>query len=295
MTKRVIIAATDGTDSSLTAVEWAAAEAQQRGLPLRVVYAYDWDWHDTRADLGTEDVDVARQLADAVVAFAYDRAREVAPDAHISTETLVGHAVPRLIEVSRGAELLVVGSRGRGGFAGLLLGSVSQRMATHAPCPVVVVRGRANPDGPIVAGVDDTDAGTPVLAAAFETAAALGRPLTVVHSDPSPLPVWLNDVPPAAVITHPEQDAAEREDLGQRLAPWQEKYPDVPAEPVLTHEGAASWLVKASRTARLVIVGGGHSATVGGALLGSTVTQLLHHADCPVLITHPHVEDQAMR
>jgi len=295
MTKRVIIAATDGTDSSLAAVEWAAATAQQRGLPLRIVYAYDWDWHETRFDIGTEYLDVARQLADAVVAFAYDRAREVAPNGNVSTGTLVGHAVPRLLEVSRGAELLVVGSRGRGGFAGLLLGSVSQRMATHAPCPVVVVRGRPAPDGPLVAGVDDTDASAPVLAAAFETAAALGRPLTVVHSHLPPVPLWLTDVPPAAVITHPEQDTAERDRLEQRLAPWRQKYPSVPAEAVLTHESAASWLVNATRNARLVIVGGGRSATVTGALLGSTVTQLLHHADCPVLITHPHVGDQAAR
>jgi nucleotide-binding universal stress UspA family protein len=155
-----------------------------------------------------------------------------------------------------------------------------------------VVRGRAAPDGPIIAGIDDTDAGTQVLAATFETAAALDRPLIVVHSHLPPVPLWLTDVPPAAVITNPELDSAERTRLDQRLAPWQEEHPDVPADAVLTQESAASWLVRSSRTARLVIVGGGHSATVPGALLGSTVTQLLHHADCPVLITHPHAEGE---
>jgi len=140
MTRRVIIVGTDGTDSSMAAVAWAATEAQRRGLPLRIVYAYDWDWHESRFDIGNEHLDVARQLADAVVAYAYDRAREVAPNADISTDTLVGHALPRLTEVAEGAELLVLGNRGRGGFAGLLLGSVSQHLIHHAGCPVAVVR-----------------------------------------------------------------------------------------------------------------------------------------------------------
>nr|BFE71957.1 hypothetical protein GCM10020092_052580 [Actinoplanes digitatis] len=148
MTRRPIIVGTDGTDSSLSAVRWAAAEAERRELPLRIVYAYDGD--------SQEWIDVARLTADAVLAFADDRARETAPNAAISTEALAGPAVPRLLDLARGAELLVLGSRGRGGVAGLLLGSVSQRMATRAACPVVVVRGRATPDGPVVAGVDDT-------------------------------------------------------------------------------------------------------------------------------------------
>jgi nucleotide-binding universal stress UspA family protein len=295
MTKRVIIAGTDGTDSSLSAVQWAAAEAQRRRVPLRIVYAYGWDRHESRFDIGAEYMNVARQLADALLAFACDRAREVAPTARIATDALVGHAVPRLLEAAHGAELLVLGSRGRGGFAGLLLGSVSQRLATYAPCPLVVVRGRATPDGPVVAGVGDTAAGEHVVATAFETAATLGRPLTVMHSHPLPLPRWLADVPPTALITDPEQDTAERAGLEQRLTPWREKFPGVPVEAVLTHESAASWLVEASRTARLVVVGGGRSGTVTGAVLGSTVTQLLHHADSPVLIAHPHAEGEPPR
>jgi len=291
MTQRVIIVGTDGTDSSLAAVEWAAREAQRRGLPLRIVYAYDWDWHESRVDIGTEYVDVARQLADAVAAFAYDRAREVAPNANISTDTLVGHAVARLLEVTRGAELLVLGSRGRGGFTSLLLGSVSQRMSVHAPCPVVIVRGRALADGPVVAAVDDSPIGELVLAAAFDAAAGLDRPLTVVHSHPAPVPTWLTDIPPAAVITNPEQDTAERDRLDQRLLPWRAKYPGVPVDAVLTHDSAASWLVDASRAASLLVLGPSHGGTVSRALLGSTVLQVLHHADCPVLITRPDPED----
>nr|BFE71956.1 hypothetical protein GCM10020092_052570 [Actinoplanes digitatis] len=102
-------------------------------------------------------------------------------------------------------------------------------------------------------------------------------------------------MPPAAVITYPEQDAAERARLDQRLAPWREKYPGLPVEAVLTHQSAAFWLGDASRTAGLVVVGGGRSGTMTGALLGSTVTGLLQHADCPVLIVHSGAEDEAAR
>ncbi len=283
MSQRVIIVGTDGTDS-VAAVSWAAGEARRRGLRLRIVHAFDWGRHESRLRTRNEYIDVARNLADAVVADAYDHAREIAPDANITTETLIGHPVPRLLEVSRGAELLVLGSRGRGGFTGLRLGSVSQRMATHAACPVVVVRGRAVPDGPVVAGVDDSATGEQVLAAAFEAAADRGRPLTVVHSHLAPVPFWVTDVPPATAIAYPERDAADRDRLEERLSPWRGKYPRVPVEIALTHDGAACVLVDASRTAQLVVVGPARGGAVSRTLLGSTVLQLLHHADCPVLI-----------
>jgi len=284
MNKHVIIVGTDGTDASAAAVTWAAGEAQRRRLPLRIVYVFDWDWRQSRFEVGTEFIDAARNLADAVVAAAYDHARQAAPDANISTDTLVGHATPQLLEISHDAELLVLGSRGRGGFTGLLLGSVSRRLATHAACPVVVVPGHTVGDGPVVAGVDDSSAAGEVLAAAFRAAADRGRPLTVVHSYLPPVPIWLTDRMPAAPITYPQQEAADRARLDERLAPLRAKYPDVPVETVLTHFSAAAVLVDASRSAQLVVVGGGAVGAVSRALLGSTVLQLLHHSACPVLI-----------
>jgi nucleotide-binding universal stress UspA family protein len=274
MAGSVIIVGTDGSESSMAAVGWAAREAQRRGLPLRVVHAFDED----------------RRLADAVVALARDGAREVAPRADISTDIIAGPAVQRLLEAARGAALLVVGSRGRSGVTGLLLGSVSQRLATHAGCPVVVVRGHAGPDRPVVAGVDETRAADTVLAAAFETAARRGCRLTVVHSPLPPVLLRPGGAPPASVIVHPEGDTSERARLEQRLAPLRRRYPGVPVEGLLAQDGAASSLVEASRSAQLVVVGAGHSGTVAGAVLGSTVTHLLRHADCPVMIAHQGVQ-----
>jgi nucleotide-binding universal stress UspA family protein len=278
-----IIAGTDGTDWGMTAVEWAAAEARRRGTPLRIVHAFDWDWHESRFEIGTKYVDVARELADAVAAEALDRAREVAPDVDVTTDTLLGHAAPRLLEAAQGAELLVLGSRGRGGFAGLLLGSVSQRLATHAPCPVVVIRSRSVPGGPVAVGVDDSPTADQVLAAAFEAAAREECGLILVRSFAPAIPPWLADLRRADIPT-PEEKTVELGRIEEQLRPWRDKYPDVHVESVLTHDTAASSLVRGSNRTRLVVVGSRGHGEIAGTLLGSVGLQLLHHAACPVLI-----------
>jgi nucleotide-binding universal stress UspA family protein len=278
-----ILVGTDGTDYGMAAVEWAAIEAQRRRAPLRIVHAFDWDWHESRFDIGNEYIDVGRHLAEAVVAEATGRARECAPDIDIETDTLIGHATPSLLAAARGAELLVVGSRGRGGFGGLLLGSVSQRLATHATCPVAVIRGHDVPGGPIVAGIDDSPAADQVLAAAFEEAAVQACSLVVLRSLAPALPPWLADVRRADLLSPADRDA-ELSRIEDQLAPWRDKYPGVLGETVLTHDTAASALVAGSRESRLVVVGSRGHGAVGGSLLGAVGMQLLHHAASPVLI-----------
>ncbi|MCM4085169.1 universal stress protein [Paractinoplanes hotanensis] len=287
MRKPGVVVGTDGTACGSAAVEWAAREARRRRVPLHIVHAYEWDWHESRFDIGNEYIDVARAIADATVSAARDRARAVAPGIEIEIKTIIGHAVPGLLSASHDAALLVVGNRGRGGFAGLLLGSVSQRVAIHAPCPVVVVRGRTNPTGPVVAGLDESPVAEQVLEAAFETAGARGVALTVVRAFLPVIPLWLTNVRPVEVDT-PAEDAIQRAAVDELLAPWAEKYPQVPVRVVLTHDSAAAALVSASADAQLVIVGSHGHGIVGGALLGSAGQQLLHHAECPVLtVRHP--------
>jgi nucleotide-binding universal stress UspA family protein len=287
MNTKAIVVATDGTDSSTTAVDWAAQEAHRRHLPLRIVHAFDWEWQGARYNIGSEFIDIARKAAEAVVAAAWHRARDIAPDISIETETLAGHAAPRLLEVANGAELLVLGSRGRGGFAGLLLGSVTQRVATHASCPIVVVRRHAaNASGPIAAGVDDSPVADLVLDTAFTAAIEHGCPLTIVRAYLPVIPLWLSNGAPPTVDT-PQQDAVESDRLEEQLAPWRAKYPDVPVETAVTHESAASALERQSRRARLVIVGNRGHGPLAGAFLGSTTLQLLHHSTCPVLVARP--------
>jgi nucleotide-binding universal stress UspA family protein len=274
MTSGAVIVATDGAESSLAAVAWAARETERRNGMLRIVHVCERD--------GRHHADIAGRVAEDIVAAAHDRARQVAPGIAVETQVLAGPAVPALLEVSRGAGLLVVGSRGRGGFTGLLLGSVSQSMATHARCPVVVVRGWT--EGPVVAGVDDTAAAEAVLEAAFAAAAERGAPLVAVRACPPAVPLWIAAAGVAGAIDTSEQENEERAGLDEQLAPWREKYPTVPVEAVVTREGVAAALVTASGGARLVVVGSRGHGRVSGALLGSVGLQLLHHAESPVLI-----------
>ncbi|MEV6348060.1 universal stress protein [Actinoplanes sp. NPDC051851] len=284
---RAIVVGTDGTDYSSIAVDWAAHEARRRRLPLRIVHAYDWDWQQARFSVGNAYVEMARTFAEGVVAGALDRARQIAPSIEITTDTMIGNAVPRLLEAAAGAELLVVGGRGRGGFTGLLLGSVSQQMATHAPCPVVVVRGHASVTGrPIVAGVDDSPAAEHVLETAFTMAAEEDADLTVVRAYLPVIPLWIAGVAPAT-LDMPEQDADEQKALDEQLAPWRAKFPEVRVRTTVTHESAAFTLVEASRKARLVIVGSRGHGVLAGSLIGSTGLQLLHHAIAPVYVVRP--------
>jgi len=284
MRTQAIVVGTDGTQWSAAAVDWAAREARRRHRPLRIVYAFDWDWHESRYDIGSEYIDVTRELAEAVTADAARRAREVAPGVTAVAQAVTGRAGAELLAESREAALLVVGSRGRGGFAGLLLGSVSQHLATHAACPVVVVRGRHDAiGGPVVAGVDDSAAADHVLETAFDAAAARGCALLALRAYLPAVPLWLTGVPIAGVDT-PEQDAAERVLLDEQLAPWRAKYPDVPVGVVLTHESAAAALVAASHDAQLVVVGSRGHGVVAATLVGSAGLHLLHHAHCPVHI-----------
>jgi nucleotide-binding universal stress UspA family protein len=287
MRTRPVIVGTDGTENSKAAVIWAAREAQRRGLPLRIAHVFEWDWEEYRYSIGNDYIDVSRQMAEAVVNNATRQAQQVDPRLAIETDTLIGHTAARLLDIADQAELMVLGHRGRGGFAGLRLGSVSQRVATHAPCPVLVVRGREDPDGPVVAGLDDSPAADQVLETAFDAATAHRSALSIVRSYLPPIPLWLENVRASEVET-PEQDAAELARVEEQLAPWRAKYPDVAVEILVTHEGAASSLVGASLCAQLVVVGSRGRGRIRGALLGSAGLQLLHHAECPVLIARPH-------
>ncbi|GIF16367.1 universal stress protein [Actinoplanes teichomyceticus] len=279
-----IVVGTDGTGSGTAAVRWAAREADRRGLPLLVLHVLEWDWAVSRYDFSGEAFTAARDHARTVIMEAARVAGEAAPDVAIELRVPVGRPAPQLLDASAGAAQLVVGDRGRGGFTGLLLGSVSRRMAAHAHCPVVVVRGRADPGrGPVAAGVDDSDSADDVLGAAFAAADARDADLVVVRSYVPAMAAHLGNIPPTGMAT-PDQDVVERDRLARQLEPWQGKYPHVPVQTLVSHESAAAMLAEVSHGTQLIVVGSHGHGVLTGTLLGSTGTQLLHHADCPVLI-----------
>ena len=186
MSDKPIVAATDGSEESLRAVDWAAREAVLRGAPLRIVSAaallprmvdsQDHSEYQTVSDVIRNDSDVA-------LATAADRAAKAAPDLLIDTDHLDGAPAEAVTESGSGALMLVVGSRGVGAFTAMILGSVSRYAATHASSPVVVVREEiAAAHRQVGIGIGDLEGNAAALTFAFEEAALRKASLIAVHA-----------------------------------------------------------------------------------------------------------------
>jgi nucleotide-binding universal stress UspA family protein len=136
-----IVVGVDGSDGSRRALRWAADEAAARGDDLTLVYV--WDRPQAYAPLGLGaypiDAEPIQEAAQSVLDGFVEEARELAPDVPVKGLLVEGPPAGALLDAARSADLLVVGSRGLGGFRSLLLGSVSHQVVQHAPCPVVIV------------------------------------------------------------------------------------------------------------------------------------------------------------
>jgi nucleotide-binding universal stress UspA family protein len=280
-----IVVGIDGSGTSTSALRWAAAEARLHAARLRILTAYSSTWPPEAFGGLAELPEYVGQRFDEVVTEAVAEIRALQPGIEVTGEAIPGEPASTLLEAGRTAAMVVVGNRGLGRFASLLLGSVSQHVATHATTvPVVVVRGRADTtSGLIVVGVDDSPSAQRALELGFDEAQRRHCGLVAVTSYPVQISPHVVDMPP--LPNH--QDAVRRDaahNLGAALTPWREKYPIV-AVTALTEPGnLARNLVDMSSEAALLIVGScGYRALVG-TILGSVRLQLLHHADCPVMI-----------
>lgn len=278
---RPIVVGYDGSSSADAAVSWAVAEAVRTATPVVLAFAFEWPTGTgPLAPVPTSWPNAAsRRDAETMLRVAAAEAAETHPDADISTVVLDGPAALRLREKSRDAALLVVGNRGHGGFADLLLGSTSVAVSAHAHCPVVVVRGAAHPTAPVVVGVDGSEPSLAALRFAVEQAASRLVPLRVLRAWHPPAQRWQ---PPA--FDPREIVAAERALLDDELTGWREKYPDVTMTAEAVGDNPGRVLVDASRTASLVVVGSRGRGGFTGLLLGSVSQQLLHHSHSPVAV-----------
>ncbi|NJC74055.1 universal stress protein [Planosporangium thailandense] len=282
-----VIVGVDGSPCSLAAVDAAAREAAVRGAPLHVIYAYVWPYIAEPIGPSTADTlegdlhDDAEQL----VREAAARARAAAPTVDVRGEAVPGPATPVLVDRSRTAALVVIGDRGLGGFSGLLLGSVAVELTTHAAAPVLVVRGRADPRGDVLLGVDGSPGSEPAVAFAFEEAALRGAGLTAVHAWDSPVRTAPDSMLPPIYTTDDVEDEEERV-LAESLAGWRCKYPDVPVRRRLVCGPPRPALLDATGTAQLLVVGSRGRGGFTGLLLGSVSQAMVHHAACPVAVVH---------
>ncbi|MDK1348831.1 universal stress protein [Streptomyces sp. 378] len=284
----LVVVGVDGSPSSLAAVEAAAREALLRGARLRVVHAFLWPA--MHVPLGSSPLGPPggglRNMAEHLVAEAVARARSAAPEVDVTHAVVTGEPLTVLEAQSRAAELVVVGSRGMGGFVGLLVGSTAVHLAAHGACPVLVVREAGEVSGPVVLGVDGSAAGERAVDFAFAEAALRMAPLVALHAWTNwnaPLPEPQDPSEPYA--NPPGALAAEEERLlFEGLAGHQERHPDVAVEHRLVRGRTREALIEASRSAQLVVVGARGRGGFVGLLLGSVSQALLHHAHCPVAV-----------
>ncbi|CAL9614959.1 universal stress protein [Streptomyces sp. enrichment culture] len=277
-----VLVGLDDTPHAWLAADWAAREAELRGAGLRIVHAVPVV---SAAEAGTEPADQAdARVLDAAAGVLDDaRARTAAAHPGLRTDSVLGNGLPAevLLDASHDADLIVVGTRGRGGFSGLLLGSVSLKTAAHADRPVVIVRAHTEKaaHGDVVIGVRDEGDEEAVRFGLAE--AALRRTTArLVHA-------WTPLTRAGLMVPQVSQVDAEQR-LHQQILEHATRpaaeYPEVPTETVLAVGSAAGALVEASEGAALVVVPRHPPAGRLGMRLGSVVHALVHHALCPVAV-----------
>ena len=286
MAAKPIVAGTDGSEESLRAVDWAAREAALRGAPLRIVAAAEAPpGMKSRAGAGeyVRVTDVLLGERDQALAAAAERAAKTASGVLIDTDQLHGPAARAVTESGAGAQMLVLGSRGIGAFTALLLGSVSRYAASHASCPVVVIRDETpNPHGLVGVGVGDLDTYGDVLTFAFEEASLRQASLLVVHAWHTPQ-IDFSRAGQAFTLPGEQANAADAaRHLAGLLDDWRAKYPDVPVSQEVVHGHPGRALVGLSARADLVVIGR-HAKHPGLPGAGSVRHAVLNHAHGPIV------------
>ncbi|WP_067472177.1 universal stress protein [Actinomadura hibisca] len=286
---RPVVVGTDGSPAATRAVEWAADEAADLGHPLHIVTASDTGVYGVPAVPSGEQGHHLAESGQAAVAAARALVQGRRPGLTVTTQVELDAPARVLVKASQDARLTVVGSRGLGGFAGLVLGSVGLRVTARAAGPVAVVPadwpGDGDPRGKgrVVVGVDMSEQSAAALEYAFETAHRRGVELQIVHAfriDPGVLQArYLIDVRE----TERTMGVQLREEYGH----WHTRYPGVTVTELAIQDHPVHVLAEASRDADLVVVGASGRGPVAGALLGSVGHGVLHHAHCPVVLARP--------
>ncbi|HUB42564.1 MAG TPA: universal stress protein [Streptosporangiaceae bacterium] len=283
---RGIISGYDGSAGSADALDWAVREARLRRLPLTVCHAWTDGYAAPEADVvdaalpreRVGAVDPAREHAGEVLDLGVRRAQACDPAVTTRPLLVCRPASRALCDQCASADMLVVGARGAGGFAGLLLGSVSLQVAAHALAPVTVVRGHWRPvlghdPRPVVVGTDGSPAARAALAFAVEAAALRDAPLVPVCA--------LSDA--AGVLGAARRVEADFITATDKV---QADHPEVLVHKRVEQGAPRSALLAAASQGQLLVVGARGRGGLPGMMLGSVSLAVLHHAPCPVAVVH---------
>lgn len=281
-----IVVGLDGSAGADAAATWAAEEAARRLAPLLLVHAYHlptvgaYPGYDF---VPTDYLDQLRAAGARLLADTADHLRTVHPSVTVLTSLHHGSAVVALRDASEHAQLTVVGNAPSSRITGVLLGSVALAVTSRNPVPVAVIpRDPAPAGGPIVVGVDGSPLSEAAVGFAFDEAALRGAELIAVHAWND---VYLDNQGLQPLLVDPQTlEQQERALLGERLAGWADKYPDVVVHQELRHQRPTTALLEHSRSAQLIVVGSRGRGGFSGMLLGSTSHALASHAHCPVIV-----------
>lgn len=282
-----LIVGVDGSDASLRAVDWAVAEATRRDLPLRLVHGSLWERYEVlKPDFGSEP-SAGHLMAEHVVASAVERVERIAPALKVTTALVSSSPGTALLKEGETACAVVVGTRGRGAMAGMLLGSTSLEVAAYAACPVIVVRGDPSTVrgeyGRVTVGVGGPGESSAAVEFAFGEAQMREADLVALHA-------WhrrARELPGTAQVSgdasDPDVHEAERV-LGAALLVTAQEYPKVTVRAEVPEGRVHHALLDASATSDLLVVGARRPRGAMGLQLGLVNHAVLHQAACPVAV-----------
>ncbi|MGA4837576.1 universal stress protein [Streptomyces sp. G45] len=293
---RPIVVGLDGSRESVAAADWAAREALRRGLRLRVVHAWEGLPPDEEP-VTLPELRVPRYWARRILRGTVDRLGERYPQLSLDPEQIRRPPVPALLAEAESADTLVLGNQGFGGLGGLLAGSVAMAVVAHARTPVVLVRAGfgatdehvPNGDGeasartshrPVVVALDPGHSCDSLLAFAFETARHRSALLHAVHA-------WRPPHARAAGTGDPRHAATRRDAewvLESLLEPWQDKYPQVAVHMSVEHGRPAPVLLRAARSAGLLVLGHEVRHSKLAAHMGHVAHMAIRQVGCPVAV-----------
>ncbi len=282
-----VVVAVDGSPASKVAADWAARDAALRRSPLKIVHVLNpvvapgFPEVPMPAGYFKWQEDQGRKVLDDVSAVV-EAASSQSP-IEVSTELVNGSTLQTLVDLSKDAQLIVVGCRGHGALARGLLGSVSSGLVHHSNCPVAVIHDEdplmPHPaKAPVVVGIDGSPASELATSIAFEEASFRGVDLVAVHA-------WndseLFEVPG---VDWSDLQTVGEETLSERLAGWRERYPDVTVRRVVIADKVTTQLVEQSESAQLLVVGSRGRGGFAGMLLGSVSAAVVNTARMPVIV-----------